>query len=1303
MNRFLYALLFVLEIGFASAQPGAMDPDFVPNLNTPGEDAEYKVSNFSVLQPDGKVLLVSHTFYKSEIKRMDTQGKKDPAFHPVLFEGGINKILLQPDGKFLVVYQAGCLRYHSNGIPDPTFVQRIDSASVVFAAETDANGRILLAGKIHRFHHPDTVAVVRLFSDGELDTLFSSPFTGSKWGRALCMAPNGKVLVGIAGENRVYRLFANGSIDTGFSGTVVSGIRSLVLCPDQTILAGGSGSNVIRLLPNGGVDSAFQAVSYSTPRNWGSIIATPFFVDAAGRLLCFSPAVDNSTRWKNTLDRYTTNGTLDPTFSIETDWSANLSTVHALPNGSLLVTGYFYTLNRKARAGMAVVSENGTLLPGYYTPAKNAGTPYAIAVQPDGKIVVAGDFTEWSGKERFRLARLEPNGELDSTFVPVYAPNLGDAERILVQPDGKILVIQNTYWNTDSEILIQRFQLSRYLAGGAPDASFSSLVPDCDTLGIQDMALQPDGKIIVCGTFTKFAGQPRSGLARLLPDGTLDPTFLPSHPVFHGSASKLTLQPDGKILMSSSASGMDFRIGRLLRFLSDGTLDPSFLHQSGLSSPHVSNQYLMADGRILVLGWFNNYAGKACNGMVFLDHNGVPDSTRFATETSNVYNNSHRVIPLSDGRFYLFRNGNQNEILLFNGDGTVDSAGTVSIPVAGYRDQIFGMALQPTQNRLLVFERLKSLLPGGITRLAGFILPQNAPAATTHLSGSVFSNQNSDCNQQAGEWPMPQRFVKAEPGPLYGSTNGQGTFRIAADTGSYTVSQLISANPVAGQVVSQICPANNGNYTATLHQAGDSASGLNFANHAIHCPDLHLSVGMSRLRRCAANLASVTLSNWGTVNSDTATTVFLRLPKHVLLKSASHPFTYHPEDSTSRFRMGTIPALESRQLQLIDSVACVENITGTLRCLDSWFSPANSCTPVSPLWDGADLVVNGRCQYGQPVFAVRNLGNPMAQPSPYRLFADSILAYTGNLQLASGDSLVLTPSLSGNFRLRLEVSQPAYHPTSSFAFAETSCSVLPALKSWFSPAAETSPVQTTCLTVRDSYDPNDKQVSPQGVGREGYVEPGRPMEYTIRFQNTGNDTAYTVVVKDYLDSDFDLSSFQPGAASHPYTVSLSGVGKPELEFRFQHIGLVDSATNPLKSQGFVQYRIWPKADAVAGMRLYNVADIYFDQNIPIRTNHTLNTLYRPELVTGMVDSVSARPTPGNLRVLLYPNPSDGECTLQLNKAARLTLFNLLGQRLDEQPLPGGKNMLSFDRLQKGMYFVLVTSESEKVVQRLVIK
>jgi len=137
-------------------------------------------------------------------------------------------------------------------------------------------------------------------------------------------------------------------------------------------------------------------------------------------------------------------------------------------------------------------------------------------------------------------------------------------------------------------------------------------------------------------------------------------------------------------------------------------------------------------------------------------------------------------------------------------------------------------------------------------------------------------------------------------------------------------------------------------------------------------------------------------------------------------------------------------------------------------------------------------------------------------------------------------------------------------------------------------------------TARRAFDPNDKSVEPAGNLTLQNIHDEDSLTYTIRFQNTGTDTAFTVKVTDTLSSKLNTTSVETISSSHNYSFSIKNGNI--LVWTFENILLPDSTTNEVRSHGFIKYRIRPKNNLVIGDVINNSANIYFDFNEPVITN-----------------------------------------------------------------------------------------------------
>jgi uncharacterized repeat protein (TIGR01451 family) len=222
--------------------------------------------------------------------------------------------------------------------------------------------------------------------------------------------------------------------------------------------------------------------------------------------------------------------------------------------------------------------------------------------------------------------------------------------------------------------------------------------------------------------------------------------------------------------------------------------------------------------------------------------------------------------------------------------------------------------------------------------------------------------------------------------------------------------------------------------------------------------------------------------------------------------------------------------------------------------------------------------------------------------------------------------------------------------------------------------------------VTGSYDPNDKTAltSSRESSEIYYIDGDEWIDYTIRFQNTGNDTAFFVVITDTLPSTLDPATFLNGAASHTHSVSLSGQGI--LRWNFPNILLPDSNTNEPRSHGFVSFRIRPKQSVLPGTIIENIANIYFDFNPPIITEPSVLVAEFSTGVTHQADS------PG---MLLMPNPTDGMLVVHVEEegvAGRLRLLSMDGRMMLDQRMNGHRTELDLTELGAAMYLLEWTDQ-----------
>lgn len=234
-----------------------------------------------------------------------------------------------------------------------------------------------------------------------------------------------------------------------------------------------------------------------------------------------------------------------------------------------------------------------------------------------------------------------------------------------------------------------------------------------------------------------------------------------------------------------------------------------------------------------------------------------------------------------------------------------------------------------------------------------------------------------------------------------------------------------------------------------------------------------------------------------------------------------------------------------------------------------------------------------------------------------------------------------------------------------------------------------------CYQVVNSYDPNYKEVYPINVS-PGYND---YFVFTVHFQNTGNAPAINILLTDTLDSNLEPKTFQVIYSSHNNSVSLDS---NVLSFRFPNILLPDSATDEPGSQGFIQYRIKPKANLVPGTQIANTAYIFFDYNPAIITNTTISEF----LPNNSIEQYHEE------KIYVYPNPNHGFFTVVPNqsKPFLIAIFNIFGEEIFKseinlplEPVPDRQTVIDISAHSKGIYLLQIISGSFIQNKKLILE
>ncbi|MEO6669515.1 MAG: T9SS type A sorting domain-containing protein [Ferruginibacter sp.] len=232
----------------------------------------------------------------------------------------------------------------------------------------------------------------------------------------------------------------------------------------------------------------------------------------------------------------------------------------------------------------------------------------------------------------------------------------------------------------------------------------------------------------------------------------------------------------------------------------------------------------------------------------------------------------------------------------------------------------------------------------------------------------------------------------------------------------------------------------------------------------------------------------------------------------------------------------------------------------------------------------------------------QNVGTTTLSPNIVFNYDNSRLDYDSNSNAAVTNSGLALSLAEPGFVAGMQKSYIAYFRVKPTAVIGDSVRAHVSIN-----AAATTAMDSTIAEIRGSYDPNDKSATP--VLSPTQVANGNYIYYTIRFQNTGTDTAFNVVITDTLNSQLQAATLQVINTSHPAKITVTGNA---VSFEFLNILLPDSNVNELKSHGYVTFRIKPQATVALNSSIPNIAAIYFDYNSPVITNTALTNILEPQ-------------------------------------------------------------------------------------------
>jgi uncharacterized delta-60 repeat protein len=620
----------------------------------------------------------------------------------------VNAIAMLPDGRafiggdFVGVNGAPGMNYarlHGNGSVDRSLDSSWGTDGEIVSVAREADGAMLLLGNFSLVNAVPCRYLARVRPDGTVDATFRPTFAFREEWRPMneaAVQPDGKILIcgaftnvnGVA-RSSLARLHADGTLDETFNATSVFAANHTSLLPDGRILVEGVfpslNQPVIRLHADGSHDPTFNL---GRPPGVSSFVVFTIGVQPDGKVLVSYGYDDN-------VARFNSDGSLDPTFQPGRWLHGYVLQFLVQPDGRILVGGEFRTLLGTTQYSVARLDADGTL-DETFNAGDAAGPPRwwsdepkvrALALLPDGGVLV-GTQAEGTRASDYGLLRLLPNGARDASFDARL--NGGHVAPYTMVPlaDGKILI------NGSFAIVngVRQPALARLHSDGRIDTTFAPLlVGEYGYVNaINHLLVQPDSRILISGYFTNVDGFSVSELVRLHADGTLDPSFAAQ--IEYGDVTALTLQPDGRILIGGSFETVGgVRRHHLARLHPDGSLEPSFVPAELEVGDdwYITALGVQSDGRVLVAGHLvTDPSWSGYYGLTRLNPDGSLDADFYARVAADgpvfamLIQSDDKI--LFSGGFSLVNGVRMPELARLNPDGTLDS--TFHPPPVTYPD-----------------------------------------------------------------------------------------------------------------------------------------------------------------------------------------------------------------------------------------------------------------------------------------------------------------------------------------------------------------------------------------------------------------------------------------------------------------------------------------------------------------------------------------------------------------------------------------------------------------------------------------
>ncbi len=1149
---------------------------YIVRLNEDGLlDNSFNVVDFEVnsvitafdIQSDGKIIVGGRLRIggrDKNIVRLNSDGSLDNTFVDGKFVSNpsVNDIVVLDDDKFLIggafngyngVLNTGrsrLMRLDRNGNVDLSFNQYragITNGGVanIIVYET---GKILVSGYVKKYNYIDIADIVRLNPDGSLDTSFSSSLDVStnSYSSARSYLQGDKIIVNRGQGNtptpNIIRLNSDGSIDPSFSHFENRrGSRAFAVLPNGKILTGYGTTNAIidRHNPNGDWDNTFKP-SYGFDKN---VEQSVLFNN---RLYVYGNFGRYNNQQAYQVAKINIDGSLDNSFKLNV-FDFQMRGIEVQQDEKVLLLGKFF-FGYTSPTNIIRVNQNGSFDSNFnataaFDPAGAfTASAYDAVVQSDGKIICVGDFTSSNGSNS--IVRLNTDGTIDGSFSTTGADD--KIETVHLQDDGKIIITGNfrNYNGTPSP------QIARILPNGSIDPTFNFDMASVLTIeGVEKVKIIDNTSILVA--LRKFNNTIELRKVDLF--GAIDPSFTTTFGgnvntnIYDSDIHDIIVQDNGEIVVVGEFEQVNNMYSKnIVGLSSDGSTNTVFNTGIGTDKAIRNVHQIQSENSLLITGDFTNYNTVVRNHIAKLrsNTNNLTNTTPSQSQYRLCLGATTVLQATGQGTIYWYDNLTSN-IPITTGNSFTTPALTADSTYFYAQDSIVGCGVSPRLEILVT--TIQGIEAVSKTNYIAYLdetgqIEVNAAlldSLSATTCGSTITSFLFDDTNLA-----TRSFSCADTNALHNVI-----LRVTDDNGntdtSFTIIQV--KDTLAPIVFTRVLPVI---FVGTSNQTTILARDFiySMSDNCTDSTDLNVvfeDTGLeNKIIPCSTNAPRLYRVRVTDQNGNFVI-------KRVDISFSSNPYDFNVNIIANTFR----PVVSSTITVIANNYSCVPK-SGELKVTLPADVAYNSASIAPANIIGNDLYWNVTDLNYDRSFVVR-------------------VSVTPDINLNVGDSVCFTG-----------------HTTPEANDINIS-----------------NNLKTYCFPVVNSYDPNDKQVYPQGICDDKFTKRSDlPLTYTIRFQNTGNAPALNVNIVDSLSNLLDRSSLRVVGSSHPMVVDTTANNNNNINFVFNNINLPDSTSSPELSQGYVIFELDEIAAHTDTSRIENKSYIYFDTNAPIITNTVKNTI-----------------------------------------------------------------------------------------------